>query len=348
MVGREAAPIVAARFGVTPQGNFEDRETVLSIAKSVPELAAEFGRPEAEIASLLAETRTKMYAARADRVAPATDDKLLTDWSALAISAFALASRVLAEPRYEKAARDAADRILRNCVRDGRLLHREKAGSAAIPGFATDYAYGIEALLDLYEATFEPRYFREALAFQEVLDRDFADPRGGYFLSAQAHDGLIVRPRESTTRDAVFNSVAASNLLRLAAFTGDERAEARGRDLRGLRRTARASGAGVSAAPLRARFPGVGPARGRAGGRARATGLRGAAPRRFREPRPEPGRGARRIRGRRAGACSPDARADDAGRKGRGVRLRALRLPGAGHGARGTRGAPHPGDGMTA
>jgi len=229
-VGREAAPIVAARFGVTPQGNFEEHETVLSVVKSVPELAAEFGsgKSEAEIASLLAEARKKMYAARSDRVAPATDDKLLTDWSSLAISAFALAARVLGEPRYEKAARDAADRILRHCLRDGRLLHREKAGNAAIPGFATDYAYTIEALLDLYETTFEPNYFQQALNLQETLDRDFADPRGGYFLSAEAHDGLIVRPRESYDgATPSSNSVAASNLLRLAAFTGDDRYEKR-------------------------------------------------------------------------------------------------------------------------
>jgi uncharacterized protein YyaL (SSP411 family) len=223
-VGGEAAPIVAARFGVTPQGNFEEHETVLSVVRSVPELAAEFGRTEGEIETVLAESRAKMYAARAKRVAPATDDKLLTDWTALAISAFALASRVLDEPRYEAAARAAADRILRNGLREGRLLHREKAGSAAIPGFATDYAYFIEALLDLYEATFEPRYFREALSLQGTLDRDFADPRGGYFLSAEAHDGLIVRPKESYDgATPSSNSVAASNLLRLAAFTGDER-----------------------------------------------------------------------------------------------------------------------------
>ncbi len=227
-VGAEASPIVAARFGVTPQGNFEEHETVLSVVKSVPELAAEFGRPEEEIASVLAGARRAMYAARSDRVAPATDDKLLTDWSSLATSAFALAARVLGEPRYETAARDAADRILRNCVRDGRLLHREKAGRAAIPGFATDYAYAIEALLDLYEATFEPDYFRQALNLQATFDRDFSDPRGGYFLSEDAHDGLIVRPKESYDgATPSSNSVAASNLLRLAVFTGDERYEKR-------------------------------------------------------------------------------------------------------------------------
>ncbi len=227
-VGADASPIVAARFGVTPQGNFEGRETVLSVVKSVPELAAEFGRPEEEIASVLAGARRAMYAARSDRVAPGTDDKLLTDWSSLATSAFALAARVLAEPRYETAARDAADRILRNCVRDGKLLHREKAGRAAIPGFATDYAYAIEALLDLYEATFEPDYFRQALNLQAAFDRDFSDPRGGYFLSADSHDGLIVRPKESYDgATPSSNSVAASNLLRLAALTGDERYEKR-------------------------------------------------------------------------------------------------------------------------
>ncbi len=129
-VGAEAAPIVAARFGVTAHGNFEEGETVLSVVKSIPELAAQFGRPEAEIESVLAEARAKLYAARAKRIAPATDEKLLTDWTALAISAFALAARVLGEPRYDAAARAAAERILRTCVRDGRLLHREKDGRA--------------------------------------------------------------------------------------------------------------------------------------------------------------------------------------------------------------------------
>ena len=103
-VGDDAAPIVAARFGVTAAGNFEGGETVLSVVRTLPQLAAEFGRPEQEIARLLAEARGRMYAARGRRVRPGTDDKLLTDWTALAISAFALAGRVLSEPRYEKAA----------------------------------------------------------------------------------------------------------------------------------------------------------------------------------------------------------------------------------------------------
>ncbi|HEY1434870.1 MAG TPA: thioredoxin domain-containing protein, partial [Thermoanaerobaculia bacterium] len=217
------APLVAARFGVTASGNFESGETVLSVVRSAGELAREFGRPEAQIVDTLARARRKMYAVRGRRVRPGTDDKLLTDWSALAISAFALAARLLDEPRYETAARRAADRILATCVRGGELLHREKAGRADIAGFATDYAFLVEALLDLYEATFETRYFSEAIRLQKMFEERFADPRGGYFLSAAGHDGLILRPKESWDgATPSSNSVAAMNLLRLAVFTGDE------------------------------------------------------------------------------------------------------------------------------
>jgi uncharacterized protein YyaL (SSP411 family) len=220
-VGSEVAPIVCARFGVSRGGNFEGGETVLSIAASLPQLAAQFKRSDEEIAAILAKARAAMYAARSRRVPPGTDDKLLTDWTSLAISAFSLAAGLCRETRYERAAREAADRILRNCRRAGELLHRERNGKAEIAGFSSDYAFFIAALLDLYEATFEPRYFREAVALQEELDRRFADPRGGYFLSSEAHDGLILRPRElydGATPST--NSVEAGNLLRLAAFTG--------------------------------------------------------------------------------------------------------------------------------
>jgi uncharacterized protein YyaL (SSP411 family) len=223
-VGEEAAPILAARFGVTKDGNFESTgETVLSVLRSPSELAKEFGKTEEEIVGILREGRSRLYAARSKRVPPGTDDKLLTDWSSLAISAFALAGRVLSEPRYEQAARQAADRILSRCMREGRLLHREKAGRADIPGFATDYAFFVEALLDLYEATFEPRYFREAVRLQAVFENGFAGAGGAYFLSAAEHDGLILRPAESYDgATPSSNSVAAMNLLRLHALTGDE------------------------------------------------------------------------------------------------------------------------------
>jgi uncharacterized protein YyaL (SSP411 family) len=223
-VGKDTAPIVAARFGVTEAGNFEDGQTVLSIAASVPDLALRFGRSEEEIAALLEDARGRMYEARSRRVWPGRDEKLLTDWTSLAISAFALAGRVLSEPRYEAAARAAADRILRDCRREGALLHREKDGVAGIAGFASDYANSIEALIDLYEATFEPGYFRAAVDLQRDLDARFFDPAGGYSLASDDHNGLLFRPREifdGATPSS--NSVAAMNLLRFFSFTGEER-----------------------------------------------------------------------------------------------------------------------------
>ena len=224
-LGEEAGAIAAARYGVTPEGNFEGRRTVLSVVRPAAALAEDFGRTVVEIEAVLAEAREKLRAVRSRRVPPGTDDKLLTDWSALAISAFALAGRLLKEPRYEKAARQAADRILSRCrpAQDpAALLHRERGGEAAISGFASDYANMIEALLDLYETTFEARYFREALALQRVLDERFADPGGGYLLATEEHDGLVLRPREMMDgATPSSNSVSAMNLLRLHSFTGD-------------------------------------------------------------------------------------------------------------------------------
>jgi hypothetical protein len=227
-VGAEAAPIVIARYGVTEAGNFEHGQTVLSIVRSVPELAVQFETSTERVEEILRESRRRMYEARSRREPPATDTKLLTDWSALAISAFALAARVLGEPRYEEAARRAADRILSRCRVAGDLLHREKDGAAGIPGFASDYAFLVEAMLDLYEATFDPRYFRVVLELANEMEERFADPRGGYFLAAEGHDDLIVRPRELF--DGAMpssNSVAAMNLLRLATFTGDAKYRSR-------------------------------------------------------------------------------------------------------------------------
>ena len=275
-VGADSAPLVCARFGVTLGGNFEGGETVLSVVRSSADLAAEFGESAARVEEILRDARVKMYAARARRVAPGTDDKLLTDWTALAISAFALGARRLGEPRYERAAREAADRILGRCRRDGQLLHRERAGNAAIPAFSADYAFFAEALLDLYEAAFDPRDFRQALAFQEELDGRFADPRGGYALSSDAHDGLILRPRELYER-----SDAVGQLRRRVELAPPRRVHgrrapspARRGDPRGQLGLPAPRSARAAPDALRARFRDVGAVRDRALRRARPRGLR--------------------------------------------------------------------------
>src|SRR5207249_4573556 len=188
--------IVAARFGVTKQGKFEKGQAGLSVVSGTADIAAEVGIPGGRGGKMVAGGRRKVDGAGAGRGGAVTDEEVVTDWTSLAISAFALAGRLLDEPRYGEAARRAADRILASCRTAGDLLHREKDGVAEISGFASDYAFFVEALLDLYEATFEPRYFRAAIELQREMDERFSDPRGGYFLAAEKHDRLIVRPRE--------------------------------------------------------------------------------------------------------------------------------------------------------
>src|SRR5262249_51248382 len=183
-VGKDMAPTAAARFGVTEGGNFEGGHTVLSVVASVPDLASRFGKSEEEIEETLREARRRMYEARSRRVWPGRDEKLLTDWSALAISGFALAGRVFSEPRYEAAARRAADRILSQCRRGGELLHRQKEAEAGKPRFAAHHANFVGAVLHLYEATLEPGHFRAALQPHGGLDPRLFHPAVGCCLAA--------------------------------------------------------------------------------------------------------------------------------------------------------------------
>ncbi|MBL8955416.1 MAG: thioredoxin domain-containing protein [Myxococcaceae bacterium] len=160
---------------------------------------------------------TGQRAVRSRRVAPARDDKVVTSWNGLAISAFAIGARVLGEPRYLEAARRAARRVQPT---SGPLVHTGKAEAVL-----EDYTFLIQGLLDLYEADFDVRWVEHARALQAVLDRDFADAeRGGYFRTAAGSDVLLVRGRcEEDVAEPCGNSVAALNLVRLAALTGESR-----------------------------------------------------------------------------------------------------------------------------
>jgi uncharacterized protein YyaL (SSP411 family) len=167
----------------------------------------------------LEEIRAALYAARAKRPHPLRDEKVLAAWNGLAISAFARAGFAFQREDWLERAADAADHLLARRRADGRL-RRVQSGDG--PAFLEDHAFVIAGLLDLYEATHEPRWLREALALQAVLDARFADPGGGYFRTASDQTALLVR--EKSGRDSAIpsgNSVAALNLLRLAALTTD-------------------------------------------------------------------------------------------------------------------------------
>ena len=167
----------------------------------------------------------RLFAVRELRVHPGKDDKILTDWNGLMITAFAKAAQAFQRPDYAGAAARSADFILtRLRTPDGRLLHRYRDGDAAFPAYADDYAFLVSGLIDLHLATSEVRYLEEALHLNSIFIRHFWDnEQGGFFFTADDGEQLLVRRKEvydGATPSG--NSVALLNLLRLANITGDQ------------------------------------------------------------------------------------------------------------------------------
>ncbi|HEY5658125.1 MAG TPA: thioredoxin domain-containing protein, partial [Myxococcota bacterium] len=184
VLGAEAGAVACAWFGITAPGNFEGR-SVLHTWASREVVAERFGLEPAALNGQLGRARAQLYEARARRAPPLLDDKVLAEWNGLMISAFARAGFAFAEPRYTAAAVRAASFALEHLQVDGELRRVFHGRCAAGPAFAEDYACLIAGLIDLYEAAPDPRWLREALALQRVLDAQFADASGGgYYRSA--------------------------------------------------------------------------------------------------------------------------------------------------------------------
>jgi len=208
------ADAFAAFHGVTAEGNFEHGANVLHVPS-----------PDEDRWAALAPAREKLYAARARRVPPLRDEKVLAAWNGLAISALAQGGRILAEPRWVDAAARAAGFVLSRMVVDGRLQRSFGEGRAGVPAFLEDHAFLVQGLLDLHEATFDPRWLEEAVALFDRAEALFGDPDGGgWFSSASDHERLLAR--EKPMHDGAEPSGASVMLLaalRLEAFTTDDR-----------------------------------------------------------------------------------------------------------------------------
>src|SRR5712692_6467303 len=236
LLGPETAAIFDFHYGVEPDGNVPvqqdfqgefKRKNILIVRHPLAETAQRFGKSEAEVRTLLASARQKLFSARSRRPRPPLDDKVLTAWNGLMISALARAAQVRDEPRYLAAATAAAGFIEANLydAKAGRLKRRYRAGEAAIEGFLDDYAFFIQGLLDLYEASFDVRWLEWAVRLQELQDQMFWDAKaGGYFSTRGTDPSLLIQPREDYDgAEPSPNSVAVMNLLRLAQMT-DRRA----------------------------------------------------------------------------------------------------------------------------
>jgi uncharacterized protein YyaL (SSP411 family) len=234
----------AYRFGMTESGNVDHDphgeftgKNILFQANTIEQTASHFGVAPEDVRLAIGRIEGELMKVRETRVRPHLDDNILTAWNGLMISALAMGGAVLQEPRYAKAARAAAEFVLAHLydTESGVLLRRYRAGEAAIPGFLDDYSMFAQALLDLYEAQFDPRHLELALRLTEKMRELFEDRESGAFFSSAADDpSVILRVKEDYDgAEPSGNSVAVRNLLRLAAITGrDDLRQAADRALR--------------------------------------------------------------------------------------------------------------------
>jgi hypothetical protein len=231
LLGQPAAEWFCYRYGVEPNGNVREDahgefagKNILYEQRTAEETAQRFGCSPEEIEAAMMASKWTLLAARSGRIRPHLDDKILTAWNGLMISAFALAAQALDEPSYLDAARRAANFILGRMYNpeSGVLLRRYRGGEAAIAGFLDDYAFFIQALLDLYETDFDVRWRETAVALADKARAMFEDPaRGAYFSTADNDPRLVLRMKDDYDgAEPSGNSVMALSLLRLAEFTG--------------------------------------------------------------------------------------------------------------------------------
>ncbi len=226
VLGEAEGALLSAYHGITGAGNFEEAghgQNVLTARVPLEKVAEEKKSEPAEVDRRLAAARKKLLDVRSKRIPPSLDDKILTDWNGLAISAFAIAYQATGESRYLQAARRSADFIAARLVKDGQLLHRFRDGEAGISAYLEDHAFLIAGLLDLYEAGFDAAHLREAVRLAREMVRRFWDgERGGFFHTSPEHEVLILRRKEFYDGAVPSgNSVAFLDLLRLVELTGD-------------------------------------------------------------------------------------------------------------------------------
>ncbi|GAB2177724.1 thioredoxin domain-containing protein [Dongia sp. agr-C8] len=221
----DEADFFCAHYDVTPGGNWEGLSILNRSQK--PALLDEAGEAR------LLRARQTLLSARAERVRPGWDDKVLADWNGLMIAALVEAGLVFEEPHWIDLARDAFAFIRRHMFKDGRLYHAWRKDKLAHPATLDDHANLARAALALYEATAKVQYLDAARELTALLDAHFWDPAsGGYFMTADDTKDMVVRPK-SAADNAVpnGNGVMVGVLARLFLLTGEARFEERARAL---------------------------------------------------------------------------------------------------------------------
>jgi hypothetical protein len=231
VLGPSAAEIFRYHFGMSPEGNtLEDphgdfgNKNVLFAAKSLDQTAEKFALSEAEVRTILSESKVKLLKKRDRRPHPHLDDKILASWNGLMISALAKGGSILGNKLYLDAAIRAAGFVRERLLKkdSAKIFHRYRDGDAGIDGQLDDYAFVAQGFLDLYEASFDAQWLRLAKKLTERQIEQFADQGGGFFESLATDSSVIIRMKTGYDgAEPAGNSVAALNLLRLGAMFGD-------------------------------------------------------------------------------------------------------------------------------
>jgi uncharacterized protein YyaL (SSP411 family) len=211
-------------YGLTGEPNFEGGRHVLLEPRTRAEQAEALQITPKELEARLAPVRARLLAAREKRHAPLRDDKVLTGWNGLMIAAYADGYRVLRVEKYRRTAEKVAEFLLAKLrTPDGRLLRTYRLGQAKIPAYLEDYAFLAHGLLQLYTATGDARWLREARALTDRMLADFEDrEEGGFFFTAEGHESLLARPKDPFDNALPSgNSIAILNLLELHRVTGE-------------------------------------------------------------------------------------------------------------------------------
>jgi uncharacterized protein YyaL (SSP411 family) len=223
VLGAEDAGLFSAHYDVTATGNFEGKN-ILNVTRSFEDVAKTKNVPVERLREVLERSVKKLFDVREQRIKPARDEKILTAWNGLMLASFAEAAAILERDDYAEVAVKNARFVLDNLRREGLLLRTYKDGQAKLNGYLEDYAFFIEGLLTLFEATGEFRWFEEATSLTRKMIEEFWDEEGGgFYFTGKSHEALIVRTKDyfdNATPSG--NSVAADVLLRLALLTGDE------------------------------------------------------------------------------------------------------------------------------
>lgn len=224
LLGEEDSDLFCERYGVSEQGNFENGKNILHVAVPIESLSQKVGVAGNILESRLSEMRQKFLETRNDRVRPATDDKVLTDWNGLAIAALAQGYRVLRDEKYLDAAKQAADFFMTRMWDGKTLIHNYRYGETGTIGILDDYAFLIEGLVELYQTGFHPRRLEQASELADRMIELFWDAdNGGFFeVSADRTDLIQRRKNGHDSATPAGNALAAKALLTLSQLTGQD------------------------------------------------------------------------------------------------------------------------------